>query len=107
MIETVFFLSLIVISILVFKYLKSLDHVSNIGSCSNELDKLTIGSREPNKYALLRDFRFILSILTGSYRKKVNSVELLAALDESRKYLLLQYPLAIFIFLLPLISKLL
>lgn len=99
---TLFFLFMIVLIYLIFKYLNAIDNALKVAP-DNFNDKSGL---KKTKIHLLVDFRFIVSIYTRSYvREYEGEVGFVEAMNKVRRYLLLQYPLAVFIFLMPIISR--
>ena len=107
MLELVFLLCFICITILVIKYLKSLDFLLEIDSSWQELQKVTMFQQScSSKLYLMKDIKFYFCILSGSYKVVVFSPQMVDALDNSRRYLVLQYPFMIVMFLIPIWVKL-
>ncbi|MEQ3514517.1 hypothetical protein ABMY35_14425 [Pseudoalteromonas sp. BZB3] len=102
-----FFLCFFLLVILMLKYLNSLDDLLLIKNSQQEIEKLTLSfSKGQDRLMLMRDIRFYFLLITGKYKTIVDSDEMLIALGICRKYLLFQYPLAIVMFLIPIINKL-
>lgn len=102
----IFFILLSILFLLTFKYLKAIDEVADCVATSGS--KSMPGKVSKNrKLSLLIDFKFMVSLYTRSYAKAPDATDqFVSAMDRARKFLILQYPLAVAIFLIPIISKL-
>lgn len=102
----IFFLLLFMLFFLVLKYLKAIDEVAG---CVDPSESYSMPGKvsKNKKLSLLIDFKFMVSLYTRSYAKAPDATDqFISAMDRARKFLVLQYPLAIAIFLIPIISKL-
>ena len=107
LVVNLFFLCFFLLVILMFKYLDSLGNLLLLKNSQQEIEKLTLSfSMGQDRLMLMKDMRFYFLLITGKYKTIVDSDEILIALGICRKYLLFQYPLAIIIFLIPIINKL-
>lgn len=91
---------------LVFQYLDRLNNISSISVDQQKELGINIFGDKLSSYFLLRDIKFFISLSKGSYKKCDIEKDLKYQLDQARKYLLLQYPLVIVIFLIPILKKL-
>jgi len=107
LVVNLFFLCFFLLVILMFKYLDSLGNLLLLKNSQQEIEKLTLSfSMGQDRLMLMKDMRFYFLLITGKYKTIVDSDEILIALAICRKYLLFQYPLAIIMFLIPIINKL-
>jgi|GEM_PF-6476958 len=104
---TIFFIDFFLLVWVVYLYMKSLDKIINIATAAGKIDELRTVSGKPTRLSLMSDFRFAISLFTKSYKKYVSDSELLGELGRASKYLVIQYPLAIIAFLMPIVSKIL
>ena len=106
MFEWIFFICFIFTAYYVVKYLISLDSLLQIENADEEVKKLTL-IQQPvlSKFTLMKDMKFFLCVVTGSYKKSIFSSDVIRALDESRRFLLLQYLFVTVMFLVPITSK--
>ncbi len=105
MLEFIFIVCFIIVITLVVKYYKMLKSVAHIAMEDNEAQNLTFRNEKLTNIILMRDFKFALTLITGSYKKKIESSRLKKAMNKARKYLLWQYPFAITMFIIPALSK--
>lgn len=107
LVVNLFFLCFFLLVILMFKYLDSLGNLLLLKNSQQAIEKLTLSfSMGQDRLMLMKDMRFYFLLITGRYKTIVDSDEILIALAICRKYLLFQYPLAIIMFLIPIINKL-
>lgn len=101
-----FFLLVLALMFLVYKYFSAISDVVELG-CVHRSDTQDKSIRDCSKLFLLSNPVFLVSLYTRSYaRGDVENREYVARMDRARKFLMLQYPLAILIFALPILSKL-
>ena len=106
MLELVFLICFIIIITLIVKYYRALNRVANIAMEDSEVQNLTFRNEQLTNIILMRDFEFALTLITGSYKKKIKSLRLTKEMNKARKYLLWQYPFALTMFIIPALSKL-
>lgn len=91
----------------VIMFIDSLGQLLLIEGAEKDIEKLTLFSNAINtRILLMKDIRFYFLLFTGRYKKIVDSAEVIAALNISRRYLLIQYPLMIVTFSIPIVNKL-
>jgi len=105
MLETLFLFCFSVVLVFMVIYYKTLDRVLNLDKKINELNKITMFKDGHTKQSLIRDFKFYIAIISGSYIRKVESGLLLSELGKLRRCLLVQIPFYLTLFLIPVLSK--
>lgn len=107
MVEIIFLSCFVVVVIIVKYYIKSLENLLRIDS-AGELINLTLSvSSLSSKYFLMKDFRFFFYVVSGSYKEKIISIDLINALSKTRKYMIMQYPFVFIMFLMPILVNVL
>lgn len=107
MVEIIFLSCFFVVVIIVNFYIRSLENLLRIDS-GGELVNLTLSvSSLSSKYSLMKDFRFFFHVISGSYKKKIISIDLINALSKTRKYMIMQYPFVFIMFLIPILVNVL
>lgn len=104
---TIFFIDFVILAWVVYLYMKSLDKIINIATDTGRIDELRTVSGSPTRLSLMSDFRFAISLFTRSYKKYVSDEDLLEEFNKASRYLVIQYPLAIIAFSMPIAAKLL
>tara|TARA_R110000744_G_scaffold82553_4_gene162286 strand:- start:57 stop:392 length:336 start_codon:yes stop_codon:yes gene_type:complete len=102
MLELIFLVCFAFAAYFVVKYLKSLDSLLQMDNSGGEVKKLTMMQQDAfSKLSLMKDIKFYFCIISGSYKHSVSSPEIIKALNKSRKFLILQYPFVVVMFLIP------
>ncbi len=105
MLETVFLINVLCVVYFTSKYIGSLDDVLALG-CKDELKKLVVFPNSvESKFMLMKDMKFYFLLMTGKYRRSIESKDLIKVLDKSRWYLLMQYPFLVVVFLVPIFAN--
>lgn len=105
MFELVFLFFLVLEIYLLVKYFNTLTKVSTIDLNEQKSLGLTMAQTELTNYMLLKDVKFFLCLITKSYANADIDTSLKETLDTARRYLLIQYPVAIALFLTPTLFK--
>jgi hypothetical protein len=102
----VFFVLILALMFLVYKYFSAIsDVVELVDEDGADCPGKNLGN--PGKLFLLSNPNFLFSLYTRSYAKSnAVSQEYVLRMDRARRFLFLQYPLALVIFVLPILSRL-
>lgn len=104
---TMFFVDLIALFYLVYKYFNALKSCINRAATLGKLNELRALSVNPTPLGLMSDVKFYVSLFTGSYREDISDQLIVKDLNLARRYLIIQYPLGLVAFILPIVSRVL